>query len=124
MKIFGAIVAGCWVVSPQWITESFQKGNFLPENRYGTKHPSLKGKKIFMTNKFTKEDKSRTKYNRITYVLEIGGLLFVSNEEEAEYVLVGEDETKEDLPKAQLFTMNAWIDFVLGGMTGETGNFT
>ncbi|EFA81438.1 hypothetical protein PPL_05426 [Heterostelium album PN500] len=96
MKSIAGALTNNWVVSTQWIVDSFKAGRFLSEEYYGnrTMERPLENKKIMITPPF-EEKAPLTKRNIRALITNIGRGSIVDKEKDADYILVGNDMETE-----------------------------
>jgi len=80
LKTLIGVVRGCWLLTPEWVTDSIRQGKFLPEDKYGTKKNEIpySGKKIFISPAF-KEANSQLNEEHVMALLQVFDRFFSVN---------------------------------------------
>ncbi|TPX68921.1 hypothetical protein SpCBS45565_g02839 [Spizellomyces sp. 'palustris'] len=98
LKTFAAALTGKWIITnPKWVLESATKKTWEPENAYGflcTDRP-FGGRRFYMAPSFLELKNVQNKQFRIPYartLLEISGGFVVETSENADIVLIGDND--------------------------------
>eukprot|EP01088_Endostelium_zonatum_P020305 TRINITY_DN7429_c0_g1_i1.p1 TRINITY_DN7429_c0_g1~~TRINITY_DN7429_c0_g1_i1.p1 ORF type:complete len:272 (-),score=67.78 TRINITY_DN7429_c0_g1_i1:16-831(-) len=108
LKTMVGSVTGRWILSPEWILMSFESGEWLDENEFGTRNNKEVG---IITRKCFYIDSSfdRGLIKDLKPIIWSGGGSFVMTKEEADYLLVGDQNTERHQNPAKFLR---WCDFV------------
>eukprot|EP01129_Flabellula_baltica_P016733 TRINITY_DN9063_c0_g1_i1.p1 TRINITY_DN9063_c0_g1~~TRINITY_DN9063_c0_g1_i1.p1 ORF type:complete len:615 (-),score=125.67 TRINITY_DN9063_c0_g1_i1:48-1892(-) len=118
MKCYAALITQKWVVTPDWITESFKTGSFLPCDKFGTlgtRRP-YHGKKFYLSESFNSEQLmkqlpfARVQFEHILQLISsIGKGVIVDNETDADYILSASHDTETSTNKPTLLTIKSFL---------------
>jgi hypothetical protein len=110
IKTLAAAVKKKWIVSPEWVDESYKNNSFLPEDNFGfcRRDDIFDSKKVKMTSGFL------TQKAHVTYatqlVEEFGGGSIIEDVKEADMILVDKkDKTQYGVPS---YTWDAFMNLI------------
>lgn len=111
-----SLIWGQWVLNADWVLESYKQKKLLKEDEFGSKlksNPFL-NKKVFITDNFIKENKSR--YNKEQFKLLIEkagkGKIVDNAEDNTDYVLVGPKENVQFYKSSQCLRWNQFFSII------------
>ena len=96
MKTLCAALTSKWIMTPDWIEESFKNNKWLDESYYGVKHKHrpLKSKKVFITTSFLKENANSMLSEKSLKILieSVGGGEIIATKKGSHYVLTSSEQ--------------------------------
>jgi len=110
LSSLAATLAGVWLLTPLWITESHDAGIFLPEGRFGTRSQCrvFEDSNVFFSEEFKKENGGKGAVCS-SFVL-LGKGRVVDTVEEADYVLAGKADPK--YPRKLSLSISQFYDMI------------
>jgi myosin heavy subunit len=94
VKLLTAAARGCWILPPQYVTDSCAAGYWLDEQKYGFQHKMLpfQNKKVAFTNLFKHE---KQHFSAAKSICEAGGAMIVDELSQCDFLIESQEENNQ-----------------------------